>query len=77
MNNPPPPIPLGIQFNQFHWVRSIRVNICIDRKIFYQQRMVLLFGPERLREVLESPDPIILPILDYTTSFNVHIFILF
>ena len=77
MNNPPPPNPLVIQFHQFHWVHAIRINVHIDRKIFYQQRIVFLFGAERLREILVSPDPIILPILDYTVSFDVHIFILF
>ena len=77
MNNPPPPNPHAIQFHQFHWVHAIRVNVHIDRKIFFQQRIALLFGAELLRDILQSPNPIILPIVDYTISFDVHVFILF
>ena len=77
MNNPPPPNPLEVQFQPFHWVHAIRVNVHIDRKIFFQQRIVFLFGAAKLREILVSPNPIILPIIDYSVSFDVHIFILF
>lgn len=77
MNNPPPPSPLTFQFNQFHWVNAIRVNVHIDRKIFFHQRIVFLFGPKWLGEILASLDPIILPLLDYAFSFDVTIFVLF
>lgn len=67
----------AVNFHSFHFVQNIRVNVCISRKIHFQQRIVFLFGPERLREILLSPDPIILPLIDYTVSFDMHIFILF
>ena len=41
------------------------------------QRIVHLFGPERLGEVMSSPNPIILPLINYHMSLDVHIFILF
>ena len=63
-------------FFHFHSVQSIRVNIWISRKIHFQQRIVFLFGPERLREILLSPDPIILPLIDYNFSFDVNVVIL-
>lgn len=78
MNNPPPPNPPhAIQFHQFHWVHAIRINVHIDRKILFQQRIVFLFGAEALGDILQSPNPIILPIVDYNISFDVHVFILF
>ena len=42
-------------FLPFHLVQRIAINVHIDRKVFYQQRIVFMFGPERLREILESP----------------------
>lgn len=61
----------------FRFVRHIQIHVHIDRKIFFQQRIVFLFGAERLREILESPDPIILPFLMYEHSFDMYVFILF
>lgn len=69
MNNAPVVFP-------FDFTRHIRVNICISRKIHFQQRIVLLFGAERLGEILRSPEPVILPLIDYNISFDVHVFIL-
>ena len=60
----------------FQAVRHIKINVWIDRKIFYQQRIVYLFGVEALTEVMNSPDPIILPILNYHLGFDVSIIIL-
>ena len=40
------------------------------------QRIVFLFGPAALREVLDAPHPIILPLIMYEHSFDVTIFIL-
>ena len=75
MNNPPPPN--AIQFHPFHWRHTIRINVHVDRKIFLQQSIVFLFGDEILREILESPNPIILSIVDYAHLFvDVHVFIL-
>ena len=77
MNNPPFPNQSEFQFPPFQWVRAIRINVHIDRKIFFHQRIAMLFGAQVLGEILQSPDPIILPIVDYTFSFDVHVFILF
>lgn len=63
-------------FFPFDFTQHIRINVCISRKIHFQQRIVLLFGPERLGEILRSPNPVILPLIDYNLSFDVHIFIL-
>ena len=71
MNNNAP------NFFRFHSVQTLRINIWISHyKIHFQQRLVFLFGPERLREILLSPDLIIIPLLDYNFSFDVTILIL-
>ena len=49
----------------------------MDWKIVYHQRIVYLFGPERLEEILESPIPVIIPIINYELSFDVIILILY
>ena len=67
----------GIRFTPFHMTQRIQINVHIDRKLFYQQRIVLMFGPERLREILLSPLPMIIPMIHYKNSFDVHVFILF
>ena len=64
-------------FLPFHLVQRISINVHVDMKVFYQQRIVFMFGLERLREILESPLPIIIPIISYETSFDVHIFVIF
>ena len=72
MNNPERP-----PFLPFHATQRIRINVHVDRKIFYYQRIVFMFGPERLREIVESPLPFIILMISYETSFDVHVFILF
>lgn len=69
--------PGGRVVHHFHFSRAIRINVHVDRKIFFQQRIVFMFGADRLGEVLASPEPIILPLINYETSFDVHVFILF
>ena len=64
-------------FLPFYLVQRLRVNVHVDRKIFFQQRIVYMFGPERLGEILQSPLPVIFPVINYETSFDVNIFILF
>ncbi len=64
-------------FFQFYSTQRICINIHVDRKIFYQQRIVFMFGPDRLGEILASPLPVIIPIINYETSFDVHVFVLF
>ena len=74
MNNQGPPA--GPVFHPFHSTQQINVRVTISRKIHFMQRIVHLFGPEALGEVLDSPNPIILPFILYENSFDVHVFIL-
>lgn len=74
MNNQAPQE--GPIFHPFHFVQHINVRVCISRKVHFMQRIVHLFGPERLREILISHDPLILPLIVYENSFDVHVFIL-
>ena len=67
----------GGLFHIFHFTRAIRINVHVDRKIFYHQRIVFMFGPNRLGEIRTSPDPVIIPMIHYENSFDVHVFILF
>ena len=52
------------------------VRIMLDRKIFYQHRIVAEFGVERLTEILNSNDPFIFPVISYHNSFDMLILIL-
>ena len=67
----------GIRFTPFHLTQRIQINVHVDRKVFYQQRLVYMFGLQRLREILESPLPVIIPFILYEHSFDVNVFILF
>ena len=69
MNNQNPFLP-------FAFTPKIRINVHVDQKIFFQQRIALMFGAAVLREVLESPLPVIIPVINYEVSFDMHIFIL-
>ena len=66
----------GPVFNQFHLTQHINVRITVSRKIHFMQRIVQLFGPGSLGQVLNSPHPVILPFILYENSFDVHAFIL-
>ena len=74
MNNPniydPPLYP-------FQLVQNMNVNVCFSYKIYFMQQIVHLVGPKRLSEVMSPPNPIILPLINYHVSLDVHIFILF
>lgn len=63
-------------FFPFQSVQNMNVRVCISHKIHFMQRIVHLFGPERLADILASPQPIILPLINYHVSFDVCIFIL-
>ena len=64
-------------FLPFHLTQRIWINVHMDRKVFYQQRIVFMFGAERLREILDLPLPVIIHMIHYEHSFDVHVFILF
>ena len=74
MNNPGPPE--GPVFNRFTLTQSINVRVIIDRKIHYMQRIVFLFGPAALAEVMRAQHPIIIPFTMYEHGFDVFIYIL-
>lgn len=78
--NPPPPNPhppIGdLVFNHFQLTQHISINIIVSHKIHFMQRIVHLFGPSTLDQVMEAPHHVILPLLLYEHGFNVNIFIL-
>ena len=74
MNNPGTPD--GPIFNQFHLVQSINVRVIIGLKINFMQRIVFLFGPAALSQVLNAPHPVIIPFILYEHSFDVFVYIL-
>ena len=63
-------------FHNFHLTQHINVRIRVSRKVHFMQRIVQLFGPGALGQVLKSPHPVILPFILYENSFDVHVFIL-
>ena len=63
MNNQGPPE--GPVFNQFHLTQQINVFVVDSRKIHFMQRIVFLFGPAALREVLNAPHSVIVPFMMY------------
>ena len=71
MNNQVAPV-----FNNFHLTQHINVRVTVSRKIHFMQRIVQLFGPGALGQVLNAPHPVILPFILYENSFDVHVFIL-
>ena len=70
MNNQVTPL-----FHNFHLTQHINVRVTVSRKVCFMQRIVQLFGPGALGQVLNSPHPVILPFILYENSFDVHIFI--
>ena len=71
MNNQEAPF-----FHNLHLTQQINVRITVSRKIHFMQHIVHLFGPGALGKVLNSPHPVILPLILYENSFDVHVFIL-
>ena len=60
-------------FLPFYNTQHIQIQVHVERKIFHHQRIVYLFSPERLGEILELLIPIINPIINYELSFDVII----
>ena len=74
MNNQGPPD--GPVFNWFHLTQQINVQVIISKKVHFMQRIVFLFGPATLREVMDVPHPVILLFIMYENSFDVYVYIL-
>ena len=68
--------PDGPVFNQFHLCQNINVRVIISRKIHFMQRIVFLFGPAALNQVMQVPHPIIIPFVMYKHGFDVFVYIL-
>ena len=66
----------ALVFHNFHLIQHINVRITVSRKVHFMQRIVQLFGPGALGQVLNSPHPVILSFILYENSFEVHVFIL-
>ena len=55
----------------------ISIRVVFDQKFYHVERLERLFGRERILEVITSPEPFFFPSLNYPTSFDVVIFILY
>ena len=60
-----------MQLKGFKWWESFLIE-----KMFFQQRMVAMFGLKRMQEVMASNEPFIMPLIYYQHSFDIYIFIL-
>ena len=74
MNNPSPPD--GPVFNQFHLVQNINVRVIVSRKIHFMQRIVFLFGPATLRQVMNAQHLVVIPFMMYENGFDVYVYVL-
>ena len=74
MNDPGPPD--GPVFNWFHLSQNINVRVIISRKIHFMQRIVSLFGPAALDQVMQAPHPVIIHFVLYKHGFDVFVYIL-
>ena len=61
----------------FNTQSGIQICLHVSYKVLFQERIVSLFGAQRLHEILNSPHPFILPFVNYGTICNIYIFILF
>ena len=66
----------GPVFNRFTLTCNINIRVVIDKKIHYMQRIVFLFGPEALGQVLNAPHPVVIPFIMYEHDFDVYVYIL-
>ena len=64
------------QNEPYQFVPFTSIHVVLSCKIFFQQRLALTFGADRLAEINASPQPFLLPLLDYSHTFDVYIFIL-
>ena len=71
-----PGLPDGPFFNWFHLSRNINVRVIVDRNFFFMQRIVSLFGPAALDQVMQAQHPVIIPFVLYEHGFDVYVYIL-
>ena len=48
----------------------------VKKKIFFMQRIVSLFGPATLDQVMQAQHPVIIPFVLYEHGFDVFVYIL-
>ena len=75
MNNPPQNQPF-LHGQPYAPHRLQNVKIILDRKMFFQQRMVAMFGAARMGEIFALNEPFILPLILHENSFDVYTHIL-
>ena len=66
----------GLVFNRFYLLQNINVRVIVSRKIHFMQRIVSLFGPANLDQVMQAPHPVIIPFMLYKHRFDVFVCIL-
>ena len=66
----------GLVFNLFHLLQNINVRVIVSKKIHFMQRIVSLFGPAALDQVMQDPHPVIIPFMLYEHGFDVFVYIL-
>ena len=66
----------GPIFNHFHLTQLTNVQVIVSRKIHFMQRIVFLFGPTALDEVMNAPHPVIIPFMMYENLFDMYIYVL-
>lgn len=66
----------GPIFNQFHLVQNINVCVVVSTKIHFMQRVVFLFGPAAVAQVMNAQHPIVIPFTMYEQGFNVYVYVL-
>ena len=71
-----PNLPLG-RGQPYQHSPYLCITVIVGMKVFHQQRIASLLGAERLGEILRSPDPCILPVLEYERTRDVYILVLF
>ena len=74
MNNPGPLD--GPLLNHFCLTQVINVRVIVSRKIHFMQRIVYLFGPATLDEVMNAPHLVIIPFTMYENSFDVYVYVM-
>ena len=73
--NDPSPLD-GAVFNRFPLSQNINVRVIISGKIHFMQRIVSLFGPAALDQVMQAQHLVIIPFVLYEHGFDVYVYIL-
>ena len=58
-------------FLTFDFFQCLQIHVHVDIKMFFLQCIALTFGPERLRDILDSPKPVMILFINYEVSFEI------